>query len=918
MISAKRILFPLLLLATCVVAIPSSPVYAEEEKTSKFDTLTTAKGMKHVSGMWDIYYNEEKMLVHLKSSHLNKDYLFLTSIARGISKGAVLGGMSWGFGDDVLWQFRKVGEKIHVIRRNVRFRADDKTPEAEAVKLAYSDSVLYALPILTTEKGGDLVDMSKIFMSDDQGIGRSLGPGFRFASDRSTWSSVKSFPHNVELQVAAVYSGMGQEFDTVPDARGVQINVHYSISELPNTSYKPREADDRVGYFLTVHKNFSKNAEERHFVRYINRWDLQKEAPKAKLSLPKEPIVFHMEKTIPKHLRPIVRSGILEWNKAFEQIGFDSAIQVIQQGEDETWDPEDVRYNTFRWITAEAGFAMGPSRVNPLTGQILDADIIFDASFLRYWQMRYEIFSAESARELMGRDLPPSLVNRWNQRQESILPKKLAVQMEPLRQYQEALAGHSHDAGHHSCLYCNGMQQQMGFAAAVLMAQEDKDGKDGEKKEELPEEFLEQALKEVVMHEVGHTLGLRHNFKASSWKSLEELNDKEKGAEQGIVASVMDYSPANISPDKEKQGLYYTTTIGPYDTWAIEYGYKAEADEKELKKIASRGHEDGLDYATDEDTTYYNSDPLTNRFDLGKEPMEYVTRQMKLTSELMPKVIDRMSKEGEGYQRVRTAFNMLFSEYWRSSVYAARYIGGVYVHRDHKGDSERSPFKVVDAEKQRQAMQLLMEHVFQSPSYDANVLNHLGPGRWRHWGIADLDRLDFPIHEQVAIMQKQVLMHLFGGLTLSRLYDNEKKVAPEEAIYSLSEHLQLIVDGIFSEWNAGEAEGEYNIRSPYINSYRRNLQRQVLKEFIYLVNRGIESPDSSLSDFMERLLFADDIPEDARTLARGHLQKLDEQITAALTNEKLKLDDYSRAHLQDSQRRIQQVLNSTFAIPSVN
>ncbi|MEZ6048564.1 MAG: zinc-dependent metalloprotease [Planctomycetaceae bacterium] len=174
------------------------------------------------------------------------------------------------------------------------------------------------------------------------------------------------------------------------------------------------------------------------------------------------------------------------------------------------------------------------------------------------------------------------------------------------------------------------------------------------------------------MHEVGHTLGLRHNFKASSWKTLEEVGNKEAGEANGIVASVMDYSPANISPDKETQGLYYTTTIGPYDKWAIKYGYQEGADEKELEKIASEGGKDGLEYATDEDTTFYNSDPLTNRFDLGKEPMNYVTRQMKLTSDLIPKVIERASEEGDNYERVRTAFNMLFSEYWRSAVFAAR------------------------------------------------------------------------------------------------------------------------------------------------------------------------------------------------------------------------------------------------------
>ena len=124
--------------------------------------------------------------------------------------------------------------------------------------------------------------------------------------------------------------------------------------------------------------------------------------PTAKLSPPKNPIIFHMEKSVPVNLRPIIRAGIEEWNKAFEKLGFDNAVEARQQRDDDTWDPEDVNYNTFRWITAEVGFAMGPSRTNPLTGQILDADIIFDASFLRHWKQEYENFTPSAVANLMG------------------------------------------------------------------------------------------------------------------------------------------------------------------------------------------------------------------------------------------------------------------------------------------------------------------------------------------------------------------------------------------------------------------------------------------------------------------------------------------------------------------------------------
>src|SRR5690606_37025427 len=147
------------------------------------------------------------------------------------------------------------------------------------------------------------------------------------------------------------------------------------------------------GYFLTVLKDFSKKSDEDRFVRYINRWHLVKADPSAELSPPEEPIIFWIEKTVPYKYRAPIRDGILEWNKAFEKAGCVNAIEVRQQDDAAEWDPEDIRYNTFRWITSGAGFAMGPSRVNPTTGQILDADIIFDADFIQFWKREYENFT---------------------------------------------------------------------------------------------------------------------------------------------------------------------------------------------------------------------------------------------------------------------------------------------------------------------------------------------------------------------------------------------------------------------------------------------------------------------------------------------------------------------------------------------
>lgn len=856
-------LFACALSLNVAIANAQAPAAPSTPPPSKFEQ--SIKDAKKADGLWTVYTKEQQVLVDLKNQMLGQDFMMLTSIARGVSSGMVIGGMTWG--DDVIWNFRKVGDKMHVIRKNVRFKAKPGSPEATAVKFAYTDSVLYALPIVADTPGGNLVDMTRIFLSDDEQIGRTLNAGF--AMDRSTVAQVKAFNDNVEIQIAAVYTNPSSGPDTVIDSRGMQVLVHYSISKVPSTGYKPRKADDRIGYFLTATKDFTDNSDPQNFVRYITRWDLQKADPNAKVSPPKTPITFYMEKTIPIHLRPIIRSGIEEWNRAFEKLGFANAVEVRQQREEDTWDPEDVNYNTFRWITADAGFAIGPSRVNPMTGQILDADILFDAGFLRSWKVEYENYSAQTVASWLGDD------DEANPSQ--TLP-------------------YLNRATRSECRLSHGMAHQFGFAAAAMMANGVID-----KRGELPEEFVQQALKEVVMHEVGHTLGLRHNFKASAWKTLQEIDDPARPQNEATVASVMDYSPSNIAIAGAKQPLYYTTTIGPYDHWAIEYGYKViNGDEAaELNKIAARSGEPGLDYATDEDTRRSDPDPLSNRFDLGKDPVAYAARQIKTTQDMLPKLMERMVDNGEGYQRLRQAFGMMLNEHFRTASFVGRLPGGIYVHRDHKGDNNaRTPFKVVEPAQQRAAMKLIVEQAFVAPKFDPNLLNSLASTRWMHWGQKETAKIDYAITDTINQFQNTILNQLTREATLARIQDGELRVPANEDAYTLAEHLQLLVDGVFSEIKTPPA-GEFNNRNQFVNSFRRNLQRNTAKR---LISMAVPSTSG--------FILGGDVPEDARVLARSHLVKLNAAIIAAQSKGDLKLDEYSRAHLEDLQARITQALDA--------
>jgi hypothetical protein len=848
---------------------------AAQEKPAAPPYAAVLKDAKTHTGMLTVYQTTNNVYVELGAGDYNSEYLILISLAKGIGQGQLLGGMSWGFGDDWVWTFRKLDDKVHVVRKNVRFKASQGTPEATAVSNAYTDSVLFSLPAtMKGPKGGDLIDLTPIFMSDLPQIGQTL-PGFAFSQQKSTWAKVKAFPNNVELEVAATYASGGNiEIDTVPDSRGVTINVHYSISKIPSTGYQPRLADDRVGYFLTVVKDFSNKSDREQFVRYINRWDLRKADATAEVSPPVKPVKFWIEKTVPFKYRKAIYDGIYEWNKGFEKAGFANAIIVDQQPDDATWDPEDVNYNTFRWITASAGFAMGPSRVNPYTGQILDADIIFDADFLTFWKQEYETLTPQAIAEMTNGELPNA-------------DKAAKMFSRPL-------------GDHHECRLSHGMSRQFAFGAAAISGMFAADPKVAA---EQQEKLIMQGLKEVTMHEVGHTLGLRHNFKASKMLSLKEMQETDKTKDTGLVASVMDYSPANVVPKDWKQGDYYSQTIGPYDYWAIEYGYKpfsggTTGEVAELKKIASRSGEAQLAYATDEDTRSLDPDPDTNRFDMGSDALEYAKTRAEMVKQLMPSVVERMTKEGEDYTQARRAFNILLSQHGQAMYFASRYVGGVNINRSHKGDKNaKAPVTLIPADKQREALNLLTEQVLSEKPYEfsPDIYQYLASSNWSHWGTQSPTRKDFPVHDVVAQWQSRILDQLLSANTLTRIHDAELKISADADAFTTAELIEKLTKSIYSEVE-NVKEGEFTNRKPAINSLRRNLQRTYLSQISNLAMGNTAAPD------------------DCQTIAFAELSSLDGRINAMLTNDKLKLDAYTKAHLAETSSRIKKVLDARLTL----
>ncbi|MGH9362158.1 MAG: zinc-dependent metalloprotease, partial [Thermoanaerobaculia bacterium] len=695
------------------------------------------KDLKRADGLFTIFYAEpsdrtrepERLLALIPHRLLGQDLLLATSLSRG-------GYFTSWMWDDYLFRLEVRGRQLALVLPEVRYPTKGDEPVSEVIQKTYNARILATTPILSLSPAGEpVVDLGTLLKSDL--AAPPLGGGIR--AELSKWIRreknlpAKVFSKNILIEVElAVGSGQGMSL----------LGVAYDFHELPPLgSYQPRLADDRVGYFLTARRDWTKKHDARDtFDRYINRWNLQKKDPSLELSPPVKPIKFIIEKTVPIQWRRYVRQGIEVWNRAYEKIGFTGAIEVFQQTHDNELkdvDPEDAEWNFFRWIVSGQPFAMGPSRTDPRTGQILDADIICDDSMIRSWIEDFATFTPRAVAEAKGpgfreyQRLHPGFRIPGAEALEE-QASEVGLSDEARRTIEAKFAAR----GQSFCDHSIGFQHQiaLGYQTMALRA--------GNLK--IPEKLIGEAIRELVAHEVGHALGLRHNFKASSWLTLEEIQ-RRRSTEEPLSGSVMDYNPLLLLPRDRADGSLriVSPTIGPYDYWAIEYGYKVrgpadKGEEEMLAAIAGRCAEPGLAYATDEDTMWvFSPDPLVNRWDMGGDPFRWAQERIALTEELLARVGEVAAIAGESRYHLTRAFETLLWEKATVLDLVARWVGGQHFHRDHEGDpSARAPFVLVPAERQRSALKLLKETVFRDAffAFSPDLLNKLAPPRWSHWG----------------------------------------------------------------------------------------------------------------------------------------------------------------------------------------
>ncbi|HEX6791443.1 MAG TPA: zinc-dependent metalloprotease, partial [Candidatus Krumholzibacteria bacterium] len=781
--------------------------------------------------------------------------------------------------------FHRDQDHVQMRRLSTNFRAGDNQALKNALDLTFCESIIENLPIKAEKGDVVVVDVRDLFLSDVAGmsmyLGGALGQPVRLDPKKAFLASITNFPTNTEIDTRLTYSPGRPEMTflpSVPDPRSIQLGVAWSVRELPAEPMTPRIADDRVGYFTTSHKDFAKEKEETFFTHYANRWRLEKKDPTAPMSEPKQPIVYYIDNTIPDEYVPYMMRGVEFWQKAFEAAGFKNAIiakRAPSKEEDPNYNPTDARYNTIRWNTNDqvSYGAIGPSRVDPRTGEIIDADILFEHQIVANFGKSYRRLTSPRAALMQ---LDPNLKQLWMTPEEREKDDAfLNLPFFKTRPYMLCQAD--------QCFELGGEIMRLSMLANGVM----------EAGGSVPIEYLGNALMWVTSHEVGHTLGLRHNFKSSSAIPYDKLNDKKAIEELGMTGSVMDYPSPNVAKDSAKQGYYYSPNVGTGDIWAIKWGYSVVPGEtavdqkKHTDAIAAMCLEKGHLYGTDEDTYPMGAlDPRSNTNDLSDSPMAWATERAEICDDLLKngKLENRVVADGEDYVPLRAAVVNLLAQKYVCANIAIKNIGGMYTERGHKG-AERPPFTPVAAADQRKALDFVVNRALTSDAYALSpaMLNKMQDDKMWSWENNPFEpgrRFEFPLTNWVEAFQAGILFNMMNPMLQSRVVEAQYQ---SDDAFKLSELYASLTKSIWTSHMAPKGRTA---------TWDRNLQRLYTDALI----EQVVTPHPAT-------------PQDAIALSRLNLTRIRGAAQSQLAAKGL--DDDTNAHLMETVARIDRALNAS-------
>jgi hypothetical protein len=837
------------LLFTALLPPKISANNVEAEESAIF-LAEYVQDMEQQVGMFTTYQDPEtgSLYMAVQEAQLNEEFLYFSVVHNGLIEADILRG--YPLAEDVM-EMRRYFNRIEFVEKNTHYLVDPDSPLANSSSANISEAVKASVEIVAFSEDSTsfLINVDNLFLNEALSqVSLNLDPERppheqfnigNLAADRSKYVHVGVYPENVNIRTDYVFENpkpfhSGSEAQA--SARATTITLEHSFVKMPDNDFVPRLDDHRVGYFVS-RKTDLNSFEFSPYKDVIARWHLVKKDPEAALSEPVEPIVWWIENTTPLEYRDIMKRGVLAWNSAFEKAGFKNAIVVKIQPDDATWHPEDVRYNVIRWSnTPDAGFAFGPNHVNPRTGQILGGDVMFEHSFLTTYGFRGDVLSD---------------------------PTAFTAAIEQSRQPQRQ----SHASNRH--MHCSKgfeMQNMLNFAHVALQA--------SNATVDAKRKIVEQMLMELMLHEVGHVLGLAHNMKASNLHTFEDVLNPEK-TNGLIAASVMDYSALVIAKPGEVQGDFFSVRPGPYDDWAIQFGYDPNIEGEAREALLARSTEHELMFGNDADDMRAPGsgiDPRVNIWDMSSDALAFTQYQFELADEVALTLKEKLQEQGKSWAKLRSAMSSMITYKYAGAATAANFIGGVEVNRFIQGQkSEATPYKAVDKETQRKAMMVLEKHIFAPDAFQLpeDLIRHaaIQPRDFSHYGSTE----DPKLHSLILRVQNEALSRLLNPVVLTRmtdsaLYGNE---------YSLEQMLSDLTDAVFIA----------DIKSK-VNSQRRMLQNTFVENLLTIMSDAKYDAITKASAFSQLKRIEDMITSAKARNAetRAHRQYLAYLIQSSLDN----------------------------------
>ena len=809
------------------------------------------KSIEHVTatcerfdGLFETYRDTTngKLWVAVPRDVLGTEFIYFSYVEDGVAASGATRGSYRG---SKIVSFHKHYDRIEVHAANTNYHFDPESPLARSSDANLNAPILASLKI-EAQTGQDslyLISGDELFLTEQfQMVKPPDRPGQKavlgkLSKEKTKVHSLRNYPENMEVQVDYVYENRSPNAGgpDVVDGRNITIRYQHSILPMPAAGFKSRYDDPRVGYFTTKVEDMTSTA-STPWLDVIHRWRLEKKDPDAAVSEPVKPITWWVENTTPIEFRDWIVTGVEKWNQAFERIGFRNAVVVKIQPDDAEWDAGDVRYNVLRWTSSPSPrySGYGPSFVNPRTGEILGADIMLEWGGMvgRLWKA--DVF-ADAGME------------NWDSR------ATLAEAM------------HRCDAGQ-----IMARNTHFGISAAKVRKFSD---------EEF-EQFTRETLHRLVLHEVGHTLGLSHNMHGSTLHTPDELKDADVVEASGLCNSVMDYPAINFARNASDQTQFYDDSPGLYDKWVIAYGYSPDlATEEEtetmLNDLLRKSTQPELAFGNDADDMRRpggGMNPDVNIYDLSSDPVGYAMERCELVNDLLPQLVDDYARQGvEDYHEVRKAYLTLTAEYSTQLGIMTRQIGGIRYNRASPDQQTTPPLQPVSQEDQRRALAALSSYAFAPDAYDAH-LALAGYLQERRRGFGFFAEAEDPkIHDRILKGQESALRHLLHPSVMQRLVDG----ALYGNTYTIGEYMPELTDAIF----------EADLRTS-VNTIRQQLQlsyvQQLMKFFDEKSKHNEWSKTMAHHELNRILKLMKDNAGRGDALSRAHRQRLADDIAAHL------------------------------------